>query len=775
MNICLIFNNLSGNDGRSRVALDLAKLLKQADHQVLEIVGETDKNATEEKAILSNHLCYLANPLKSLFIAWHESKKVAATLDEFRPAVVHFIAESYLLLAPFLIARCRFKFRVILTVHGTYSCPHLSYRGIWKFMYYWLWHFCLKRCAVIIAVSHYTKKHFLSYYPGFDRRTRVVNNGIDLSKIESRAEKSMTAGPPKIIFMGEVKHRKGVAQAIEGFGLYLKKNKSRAIFEIIGRCDEQSDYYRQLRQLIGRWELGDKVIFRGVVSEAEKKKAYQEAKLLLLLSINDGIRFEGFGLVYLEANAYGLPVIGAKNCGAEDAIADGVSGFLVNPHNSEEVAEKIGLILDKKAISVQNCLDWAKKNDFSKRLDQFEEVYKFKANPARFKKILFYSKFLLLCFSRAIFFGFSRQQITDPKSFLVIALAKLGDMVCTTPVFRAIKEKYPDSKLYVVGNQVNQNLLKDNSDVDEYFVFNESNIWPLKKKFERRQIDYAFLTITDTAGAALTILAGIKHIVGLKITEGECPRQTISYKIISLLFEKKIFSFVKYTPREYLRLLEPAGISTTDTTKHLGFSVEAEEKITKFLAEKKIIPGQDLIIGIAPSAGNKLKIWGNKKFAHLADMIYEKYGAKIIILGAGEDCPYAAEMFKNIASQVEAINSCNLFSLDELKCLISKLSVLIGPDTGLIYIAEAFDVATIDILGPTCEFDQPPVGERHKIVTGTIECRPCSFAMSAARSCKNKDNYFGCFKSISSQEVLEELSKLLEIIRPSDKASVLEK
>jgi len=376
MNICLIFNNLSGKDGRSRLALGLSKLLKQANHQVLEITGDEGKIVTGEKPMLSDHLCYLVNPLKVLLVAWRESKKIASVLDKFRPAVVHFIVESYLLLVPFLIVRCRFKFKIVLTIHGTYSCPHLFYRGVWKIIYYWLWYFCLNCCAVIISVSNYTKKHFLSYYPTFWRKVHVVNNGIELSDIESTMSQQPSSDrPSKIIFVGEVKYRKGVAQAIEGFNCYLKKGNHRAVFEIIGQYNEQGDYYRTLRQLIDQYQLSDKIIFRGVVNEAEKIKAYRESSLLLLLSTNDGFKFEGYGLVYLEANAYGVPVIGAKNCGAEDAIVDGVSGFLVDPFDIYGVAEKISLVLDKKVISRKNCVDWAQKNNLSNCVRQLEEIY----------------------------------------------------------------------------------------------------------------------------------------------------------------------------------------------------------------------------------------------------------------------------------------------------------------------------------------------------------------------------------------------------------------
>ena len=62
--------------------------------------------------------------------------------------------------------------------------------------------------------------------------------------------------------------------------------------------------------------------------------------------------------------------------------------------------------------------------------------------------------------------------------------------------------------------------------------------------------------------------------------------------------------------------------------------------------------------------------------------------------------------------ETQFVNTDGLFSLDELKALIQRLSLFISVDTGPIYIAEAFDVPTIDIIGPMDENEQPPRGEK---------------------------------------------------------------
>ena len=72
-------------------------------------------------------------------------------------------------------------------------------------------------------------------------------------------------------------------------------------------------------------------------------------------------------------------------------------------------------------------------------------------------------------------------------------------------------------------------------------------------------------------------------------------------------------------------------------------------------------------------------------------------------------------MISFLNKDTQFVNSSGIFNIDELKALISKINLFISVDTGPIYIAEAFGVPTVDIIGPVDEREQPPVGPRHRI------------------------------------------------------------
>jgi glycosyltransferase involved in cell wall biosynthesis len=81
--------------------------------------------------------------------------------------------------------------------------------------------------------------------------------------------------------------------------------------------------------------------FLGAVSDKELSRCYREATIFVLTPQEEKLNFEGFGLVYLEAGAYGLPVVGTRTGGVPDAIRDGETGILVEPGDVDGISAAI--------------------------------------------------------------------------------------------------------------------------------------------------------------------------------------------------------------------------------------------------------------------------------------------------------------------------------------------------------------------------------------------------------------------------------------------------
>jgi ADP-heptose:LPS heptosyltransferase len=213
---------------------------------------------------------------------------------------------------------------------------------------------------------------------------------------------------------------------------------------------------------------------------------------------------------------------------------------------------------------------------------------------------------------------------------------------------------------------------------------------------------------------AILYLSEIPLITAPEIVGGFSPMNTLSYRILLRFVATRPHYIGRYAPLEYLRLLEIIDINTKDTKKILGFSEQAMKKVEEFFRENGI-KGNDFIVGISPGTGHRIKLWGGDKFAKVAEWL-NKQGAKVILIGSEFELDLIDEVIKNLEIKSSVINSGGEFNIDELKALISKIKILISVDTGPIYIAEAFDVATVDIVGPMNDEDQPPRGSYNRIV-----------------------------------------------------------
>ncbi len=325
------------------------------------------------------------------------------------------------------------------------------------------------------------------------------------------------------------------------------------------------------------------------------------------------------------------------------------------------------------------------------------------------------------CFLYMPIRGTAHRAPRAPKRVVIVQMAKLGDMVCTTPLFRALKAAYPAVHLTVIGNTLNRDLLEGNQDIDTYLAFR--GIKETVRELRKGTYDFGCVVTPDLTALAVLYMAGVHSIAVPKVVNGYSPYETFSYKLARLLMTQVPHRMGSYAPREYLRLLEPLGITAEDTTKHLAFAEEDAHTAGRTLEDLSIGEGQ-LIIGMSPSSGNKIKHWPSERFAAVADHLIETYGAKILLIGTTRDAEEIAAMMHAVKNRLAVHNAQGMFPIGALKALMKHLALFVAVDTGPIYIAEAFGTPTVDIVGPMDEWEQPPQGEKNLVVTPPLPRTP---------------------------------------------------
>jgi phosphatidylinositol alpha-1,6-mannosyltransferase len=127
------------------------------------------------------------------------------------------------------------------------------------------------------------------------------------------------------------------------------------------------------------------IIFAGRVSDAELPVLYNACDVFIMCSREErtrrGILAEGFGIALLEASACGKPVIAGRSGGIADAVQDGVTGVLVNPLDSAEVAAAIVRLLKEPDLAKrlgQNGRRWVESEmNWTRASDEFQRAMEF--------------------------------------------------------------------------------------------------------------------------------------------------------------------------------------------------------------------------------------------------------------------------------------------------------------------------------------------------------------------------------------------------------------
>ena len=329
------------------------------------------------------------------------------------------------------------------------------------------------------------------------------------------------------------------------------------------------------------------------------------------------------------------------------------------------------------------------------------------------RRFIYYFISLLTIFYN-LFRGNARKEIKNIQTWVVInATSNVGDMVCTTPVFRAIKHSNPGARLIVVGTRKNEYMMEGNTDIDRYISLDQS-LFKIIRMLRAEKIDAGILVNFSAFDFGLLFLSNVKNISGFTFANSFRQSEARAYSMLSSFGHLTVYTPGVYVPGQYLLLLKPFGIETNNIQKHIAYSKKGSTTVDEQLRASGIAPG-DTLVAIAPSAGTKVKQWPAERFGQIATYLSEKYNAAIAIIGGPNDVEESKRMISAMHTDVRYHNFAGQ-SLDELKATVSKVSLIIGNDSGPIYMAESFGSGTLVLVGPTDEAEHPLQDATHSIV-----------------------------------------------------------
>lgn len=343
----------------------------------------------------------------------------------------------------------------------------------------------------------------------------------------------------------------------------------------------------------------------------------------------------------------------------------------------------------------------------------------------------------------------------DYARILVTVLSPIGDTLFTTPAIHALRQRYPKAHLAAIAYPTNKGILEDNPDIDELFVHptleqRQPPLDLLRLFWEMRQRRFDLAVDMCTFSFCLSrVFCNIPHRVKLQLPRfwWLIPHHQ-SWGRTHAIFH-------------YLRAIEPLGIKVENPSLYLNLTPADRAFAERYLLERGV-HNNDFLVAVHPGGEGWYgkKRWNREGFAQLGDELVRKFGAKVLILGGGDE--------SLLANQVAALmnrgclNGAGQTSLKQTAAIIERCLLFIGNDSSPLHLAAAVKTPVVGIYGPSNPDNFHPFGVEHIIVRKERPCAPCFhfigtnpfWQRTSCRRCK-------AFDEIKVADVMQAVETLL--------------
>jgi lipopolysaccharide heptosyltransferase II len=343
----------------------------------------------------------------------------------------------------------------------------------------------------------------------------------------------------------------------------------------------------------------------------------------------------------------------------------------------------------------------------------------------------------------------------DKPSILIVLIAGIGDLVLASKAMRAVRNGYPDADIHLLTSTEASILAQNYKFIDHVWTFPIRELRHSKRHLigiltiirNLRKINFLYAInlymVASFAGAMkmglLFSLLKSQNKIGhgnkwfSLFLNARAPRNTFQNRHI-------VDAMVG------IALL--AGAAPDEAGIEVHWDKDCEAKWNDLLPDKSA----DALIGINPGGDRDNRRWRPDRYAIVADILAETFGARILLLGG----PGEEGISRIIEDQMKnkPVNLAGRLSLNELVYIISRLTLLITNDSGPMHIAAATKTPLVALFGPEDPALLGPYtsANLYRVISKLVDCRPCNKA-----ECHRPR----CLDLITPQEVFDKCSELL--------------
>lgn len=340
------------------------------------------------------------------------------------------------------------------------------------------------------------------------------------------------------------------------------------------------------------------------------------------------------------------------------------------------------------------------------------------------------------------------------KGILVIKLRNIGDVLLTTPAFKALKETFPDARITAVVPAGTEEMLTLNPNVSDIVTFKKGAGIMGELDFIRRiRAKKSQLAINMTEGdrgAIIALLSGARYRIGIDpLGKGFLGKKHLFTHLVRYVYDGR------HRAAMDLDVLRPLGIVDIKPEVQLFTSPEDDRYVGALLASKGIGKG-DRVAAIHPTSRWLFKCWRDEAVAEVIDYL-EGRGVRTVLTSGPDN--KELERVRNIISLAKSspLDLSGRLTLKRLAALYKRSALFFGVDTAPMHMAAAVGTPVVALFGPSDSDIWGPFTEKRIIISRKNEfpCVPC-----------NKDGCGGskksrCLDEITTQEAIAAIEELI--------------
>lgn len=307
------------------------------------------------------------------------------------------------------------------------------------------------------------------------------------------------------------------------------------------------------------------------------------------------------------------------------------------------------------------------------------------------------------------------------KRIVCIRPDNLGDVLLTSPAFRAIKQSFPNAELTLVTSQKGAAIAQFIPEIDEVLVFDvpwvktdiqngAESVQEMVQTLKQKAFDGAIVFTTYSQNPLSTVMLAYLAEIPLRLAYcRENPYQLLTDWVPDT---EGLTGTIHRGVKRQLELVKTIGAVTDDTTLSLTVDHTVKDSVRRLLRAKEVALDQPIVL-LHPGASEKKRQFSPQVFAKAAKMLAEQYACQIILTGVQDERPLTDELQKNIG--LRAFSFAGEGTLEQFIALVSMADLLISNDTGPVHIASAVQTPVV-VLYANANREHTPWQVRSKVL-----------------------------------------------------------